>query len=204
MFVLSGVGNSLAMGWFPRQRSSTGCLKITKLKWSKASHECLCFKMGATGKREREGEVFNIHLYQQISSAEKIINYILTSHRKGPALIPGEVVWDLWWTKWLRTHLTSGAGKIGQFFLILVCEAIDTAAIPGLLCQPRVIVKMIVEKQVECRLARGTEVLGENLPQRHFCPSQIKVIDNISVHPLHRQHPLHASLAELIQMKYIH
>jgi hypothetical protein len=31
---------------------------------------------------------------------------------------------------------------------------------------------MIVEKQMECRLARETEVLGENLPQRHFCPLQ--------------------------------
>jgi hypothetical protein len=30
---------------------------------------------------------------------------------------------------------------------------------------------MIVEKQMECRLAGETEVLGENLPQRHFCPS---------------------------------
>jgi hypothetical protein len=29
---------------------------------------------------------------------------------------------------------------------------------------------MIVEKQME--LAGETEVLGENLPQRHFCPSQ--------------------------------
>jgi hypothetical protein len=58
------------------------------------------------------------------------------------------------------------------FFLILVCEAIGTAASPGLLCQPRVIVKMIVEKQMECRLAGETEVLGENLPQRHFCQSQ--------------------------------
>jgi hypothetical protein len=25
---------------------------------------------------------------------------------------------------------------------------------------------------VECRLAGETEVLGENLPQGHFCPSQ--------------------------------
>jgi hypothetical protein len=49
---------------------------------------------------------------------------------------------------------------------------IGTAATPGLLCQPRVIVKMIVEKQIECRLAGETKVLGENLPQRHFCPSQ--------------------------------
>jgi hypothetical protein len=58
------------------------------------------------------------------------------------------------------------------FFYYLVSEAIGTAATPGLLCQPRVIVKMIVEKQMEFRLARETEVLGENLPQRHFCPSQ--------------------------------
>jgi hypothetical protein len=54
------------------------------------------------------------------------------------------------------------------FFLILDCEAIGTEATPGLLCQPRVIVKMIVERQMECRLAGETEVLGENLPQRHL------------------------------------
>jgi hypothetical protein len=58
------------------------------------------------------------------------------------------------------------------FFLILVSEAIGTAAAPGLLCLPRVTVKMIVEKQMECSLAGETEVLGENLPQRHFCSSQ--------------------------------
>jgi hypothetical protein len=42
----------------------------------------------------------------------------------------------------------------------LVCEAIGTAATPGLLCQPQVIVKMIVEKQMKCRLPGETEVLG--------------------------------------------
>jgi hypothetical protein len=31
---------------------------------------------------------------------------------------------------------------------------------------------VIVEKLVEWRLVGETEVLGENLPQRHFCPSQ--------------------------------
>jgi hypothetical protein len=50
------------------------------------------------------------------------------------------------------------------FYYYLICEAIGTAAIFGLLCQPRVIVKMIVEKQMECSLAGETEVLGENLP----------------------------------------
>jgi hypothetical protein len=56
------------------------------------------------------------------------------------------------------------------FYLLLYClvsEAIGTAATRGLLCQPRLIVKMmIVEKQMECRLAGETKVLGENLPQR--------------------------------------
>jgi hypothetical protein len=56
-------------------------------------------------------------------------------------------------------------------FFYFFCEAIGTAATPGLLCQPRVIVRMIVEK-MECRLAGKTEVFGENLPQRQFCPSQ--------------------------------
>jgi hypothetical protein len=63
--------------------------------------------------------------------------------------------------------------EAGEYYYYLVCEAIGTAATPGLVCQPRVIIKMIVEKQMKCRLARETEVLlGENLPQRHFCPSQ--------------------------------
>jgi hypothetical protein len=62
---------------------------------------------------------------------------------------------------------------IYYFFIYLVCQAIGTAATPGVLCQPRVIVKMIVEKQMECsRLAGETEVLGENLPHRHFCSSE--------------------------------
>jgi hypothetical protein len=64
------------------------------------------------------------------------------------------------------------AGDYFFYFIYLVCETTGTAATPGLLCQPRVIVKMIVEKQMECRLAWETEVLGENVPQRHFCPSQ--------------------------------
>jgi hypothetical protein len=58
------------------------------------------------------------------------------------------------------------------FFFYLDCETIGTAANPGLLCQPRVIMKMIVESMMECKLAGETEVLGENLPQRHFCRSQ--------------------------------
>jgi hypothetical protein len=58
------------------------------------------------------------------------------------------------------------------YYYYLVYEAIGIAVTPGLLCQRRVTVKMIVKKQMECRLAVKTEVLVENLPQRHFCPSQ--------------------------------
>jgi hypothetical protein len=75
----------------------------------------------------------------------------------------------------LSTYIAILSNVEYYYFILLFiwfCETIGTAATPGLLCQPRVIVKMIVEKQMECRLARETEVLGENLPQRHFCPSQ--------------------------------
>jgi hypothetical protein len=65
----------------------------------------------------------------------------------------------------------------------LVCEVIGTAATPGLLCQPRVILKMIVEKQMECRLAGETEILGENLSQRHFCPSQNSTLPDPGLNP---------------------
>jgi hypothetical protein len=58
------------------------------------------------------------------------------------------------------------------YYYYLVCEAIGTAATPGLLCQPRVIMKMIVEKQMECRVAGETEVLEETCPSPIFGPSQ--------------------------------
>jgi hypothetical protein len=57
-------------------------------------------------------------------------------------------------------------------FFYLVCEAVGTAVTPGLLCQPRVIVK-IVEEQMECRLVEETEVLGENLPSATFVHHKI-------------------------------
>jgi hypothetical protein len=64
--------------------------------------------------------------------------------------------------------------SLNFFFLILVCEAIGTAATLGLLYQPWVIVKMIVEKQMECRLARETEVLGgETWPSATFVHHEI-------------------------------
>jgi hypothetical protein len=60
------------------------------------------------------------------------------------------------------------------FYYYLVCEAIGTAATPGPFCEHRVIVKMIVEKQMECRLAGETQVLEENLPQRNFVHQKIR------------------------------
>jgi hypothetical protein len=71
-------------------------------------------------------------------------------------------------------HKVKGFEDLGSasLFFYLDYETIGTAATPGLLCQPRVIMKTIVESMIECRLAGETEVLGENLPQHHFCPSQ--------------------------------
>jgi hypothetical protein len=54
--------------------------------------------------------------------------------------------------------------RIIIFFFYLVCEAIGTAATPGLLCQSRVIVKMILEKQMECRLAGETNRSSQRKP----------------------------------------
>jgi hypothetical protein len=73
----------------------------------------------------------------------------------------------------ISTHQNSFNKSISRCkkSLLFFYDAIGTAVTPGLLCQPRVIVKMIVEKQMQCRLAGETEVLGENLPHRHFCPS---------------------------------
>jgi hypothetical protein len=42
---------------------------------------------------------------------------------------------------------------------------------------------MIVEKQMECRLAGETEVLGENLRQRHICPSQNPTWPDLGLDP---------------------
>jgi hypothetical protein len=74
-----------------------------------------------------------------------------------------------YWRKPKRGESCQKYGKHYYYYYYLVCEAIGTAATSGLFCQPRVIMKKIVEKQMDCRLAGETEVLGE---KRHFCPSQ--------------------------------
>jgi hypothetical protein len=43
--------------------------------------------------------------------------------------------------------------------------------------------KMIVEKQMEWRLAGETEVPGESLPQRHFCLSQNPICPDPGLNP---------------------
>jgi hypothetical protein len=69
-----------------------------------------------------------------------------------------------------RCSVTTNAAQVDKVFVCLfVCEAIGTAASPGLLCQPRVIVKMIVEKQMGCRLA------GKPKFSEKPCPSAIFV-----------------------------
>jgi hypothetical protein len=43
--------------------------------------------------------------------------------------------------------------------------------------------QIIVEKQMECILAVETEVLRENLPQCHFCPSQNPTLPDPGLNP---------------------
>jgi hypothetical protein len=81
-------------------------------------------------------------------------------------------LWRNWWNKDWQGKPKYSEKTCPSATFYLVCEVIDTAATPGLLCQSRVIVKMIVEKQMEWRMVGETEVLRENLPQRHLCPSQ--------------------------------
>jgi hypothetical protein len=66
-----------------------------------------------------------------------------------------------------------GVSTVIVSFFYLVCEAIGTAATPGLLCQPRVIVKMIVKNQMECRLAGATEFSEETCPSATFVHHKI-------------------------------
>jgi hypothetical protein len=79
----------------------------------------------------------------------------------------------LWWEFFCYVKRFAGGSRnsLNDLFFC-VCEAIGTAATPGVLYQPRVMMNMIAEKQMECRLARETKVLGENLPQRLFFPLQ--------------------------------
>jgi hypothetical protein len=80
---------------------------------------------------------------------------------KMEAASPYETSFDLQRTLNFKLYIT-----IILSFLYLGCETIGTVATPDLLCQPRVIVKMIVEKQMECTLAGEAEVLSEKT-----CPS---------------------------------
>jgi hypothetical protein len=61
----------------------------------------------------------------------------------------------------------------GGFFFYLVCEAIGTAATYGLLCHPRVIVKMIVEKQMECRWQGKPKFSEKTCPSATFAHHKI-------------------------------
>jgi hypothetical protein len=62
---------------------------------------------------------------------------------------------------------------VSTLFIYLVCEAIGTAATPGLLCQPRVIVKMIVEMQMECRLEGKPKFSEKTCPSATFVHHKI-------------------------------
>jgi hypothetical protein len=66
---------------------------------------------------------------------------------------------------------------------------------------------MIMEKQMECRLAGETEVLRENLSQRHFCPSQNPTLPDLDLNPgRHGGKPAtnHLSYGAALEYELIH
>jgi hypothetical protein len=75
-------------------------------------------------------------------------------------------------TKRIISYVESLLGSF-LYFYYLVCEAIGTAATPGLFCQPRVIVKMIVEKQMECKLAGKPKFSEKTCPNAAFVHHKI-------------------------------
>jgi hypothetical protein len=82
----------------------------------------------------------------------------------------------LLWSSGVAAQLAAsqeGLSPMKFFFFNLLSEAIGTAVTPGLLCQPRVIVKMIMEKQMECRLAGETEVSEKTCPSAAFVHHKI-------------------------------
>jgi hypothetical protein len=58
-------------------------------------------------------------------------------------------------------------------FFYLVCEAIGTAVTPGLLCQPPVILKKIMEEQMECNWQRKPKLSGKTCPSATFVHHKI-------------------------------
>jgi hypothetical protein len=59
------------------------------------------------------------------------------------------------------------------FLFYLVCETIGTAATPGLLCQPRVIMKMIVESRWNVDWQGKPQVSEKTCPSATFVPHNI-------------------------------
>jgi hypothetical protein len=102
---------------------------------------------------ESSCEVFRIILHYVLSGTDRAAFYqtkSIDTKCSGSCVISG--------TEFFVVSF-SFSRLILEAFFYLVGQAIGTAATSSLLCQPRVIVKMIVEKQMECRLAGETEVL---------------------------------------------
>jgi hypothetical protein len=101
----------------------------------------------------------------QSNSREELVTWIFSIRKKQSAYVWNEKVTsirDETCNNFETMLIWFSLSTEQSFFFLQIpdCEAIGIAATPGLLCQPRVIVKMIMEKQMECRLAGETKVLG--------------------------------------------
>jgi hypothetical protein len=73
--------------WYFRVRTGFNWLRVRS---SSKMHLLLCKSCGL-GLSTIEGKSYSLYLVNQSIPA---------SHRGGPGSIPGQSMWDLWWTKW--------------------------------------------------------------------------------------------------------
>jgi hypothetical protein len=141
--------------------------------WPKGGNERTISRIFALNARCVELRLDH-RLYQPLSRRMPLSNKlpIRAFHRfllRGPDSTTPSVLSRLWLTepttpdRYANFH--SNILLFFVFFFNLYGGSLGTAATTGLLYQPRMV---IVKKLVDWRLAGATEILGENLPQRHF------------------------------------
>jgi hypothetical protein len=45
-------------------------------------------------------QILEVYKHDATHAGIAQVIFLLASHCSSPSLIPGQVIWDLWWTKW--------------------------------------------------------------------------------------------------------
>jgi hypothetical protein len=112
------------------------------------------------------------------------LKQLVASHRGSPGSIPGQIMWDLWWTKWQlfseyfgfpcqstfhqllhNHHLSSRAGTIGQQWMMYQADSVSPP--------PEKLKKKKKKKHTSCRFYQDVQVTAHrNLD----CTYQVQTI----------------------------